>query len=281
MILVTGATGKVGSEAVGLLARAGTPVRALVRDTAKAAPLAAAGAEIAEGDFSDAASLDRAVADVSAVILISPPVVAHELAVVDAAARADVGHVVKATGAASADSVVARRRDQARIEAGLAESGLPHTLLRSNAYLQNFLALAPAIRAQHGFASSAAAGQVGLVDARDVGAVAAAVASDPARLGGRTYWLTGPELLSYADAARTLGEVVGHEITFAARSSEQDRQAMLAAGVPAQVAEDNARAFGLIGEGDAAWITDDVATVLGRAPRSFRDFAAEHRAAFV
>ena len=56
--------------------------------------------------------------------------------------------------------------------------------------------------------------------------------------------------------------------------------AMLGAGVPEQVSVDNARAFSLIGEGDAAWLTDDSALVLGRAPRSFRDFASGHRAAF-
>jgi uncharacterized protein YbjT (DUF2867 family) len=214
------------------------------------------------------------------VVLVSPAIPAQELAVVDAAARAGVGHVVKATSKASEDSPVGRRRGQAQIEAGLVASGLSHTLLRSNAYMQNFLALAPAIRAQRGFSSSAGTGRVGLIDARDVGAVAAEIATDPGRLGGRTYWPTGPELLSYPDAAAILAEVLGHEITFQTRTEEQDREAMLTAGVLEQVATDNARAFSLIGEGDAAWLTDDTSLVLGRPARSFREFITEHRVAF-
>jgi len=113
-----------------------------------------------------------------------------------------------------------------------------------------------------------------------VGAVAAEVAAAPQRLGERTHVLTGPQLLSYTDAAATLSSVLGREITFAARTESEDRDAMLLAGVPEIIATDNARAFSLIGEGDAAWLTDDVALVLVRAPRSFREFATDHAAAF-
>lgn len=280
MILVTGATGKVGSEAARLLIERGERVRALVRAPERVAGLAGAGAQIAVGDFDDVASLDAAMRGVAVVVMVSPAVPAQELAVVDAAARAGVGHLVKATSKASEDSPVARRRGQARIEAGLAASGVPHTLLRSNAYMQNFLALAPAIREQHAFASAAGTGRVALIDARDVGAVAAGIAADPGRLGGRTYWPSGPELLSYADVAATLSAVLGHDVTFRTRSEAEDREAMLAAGVPEAVATDNARAFGLIGEGDAAWLTDDAALVLGRPPRSFREFVTDHADAF-
>ena len=109
----------------------------LVRDPDKAKALADAGAEIAVGDLDVPASLDAAMADVTTVILVSPAVPAQELNVVASAVRAGVGHVVKATSKASADSPIARRRGQAEIEAGLGASGLAHTLLRSNAYMQN------------------------------------------------------------------------------------------------------------------------------------------------
>ena len=146
--------------------------------------------------------------------------------------------------------------------------------------MDNFLALAPVIRARHAFASSAAEGKVGLIDSRDVGAVAAEIASDPDALGGHTYRLTGPALLSYADAAADLSAVLGRPITFRARTENEDRESMLAAGVPAAIATDNARAFSLIAEGDAAWRTDDAAQILQRPPRSFRQFITDHRAAF-
>ena len=98
------------------------------------------------------ASLDAAMADVTTVILVSPAVPAQELNVVASAERAGVGHVVKATSKASADSPIARRRWQSEIEAGLLASGLT-TRLRSNAYMQNVLALAPAIDKTGGFGS--------------------------------------------------------------------------------------------------------------------------------
>ncbi len=150
MILVTTA-GKVGAEAARLLALREVPVRVLVRDPDKTRTLTDAGAEIAVGDLDVPASLDAAMAGVTAVILVSPAVPAQELNVVASAARAGVGHVVKATSKASADSPIARRRWQTEMEAGLAASGLPHTLLRSNAYMRNVLALAPVIVATSGF----------------------------------------------------------------------------------------------------------------------------------
>ena len=157
MILVTTA-GKVGSEAVRLLRERDVPVRVLVRDPAKVTALAEAGAEVAGGDLDVPASIDDAMAGVSTVVLVSPAVPAQELNVVASAARAGAGHVVKATSNASADSPIARRRWQAEIEAGLAASGIPHTLLRSNAYMQNVLALAPAIATTSSFGSAAGAG---------------------------------------------------------------------------------------------------------------------------
>jgi uncharacterized protein YbjT (DUF2867 family) len=138
------------------------------------------------GDLDDEASLDAALANVDVVILVSPAIPAQELAVVAAATRAGVRHIVKVTSKASPDSPIARRRGRSEIEAGLAASGVAHTLLRANAYMQNFLMLAPAITATGGFASSAADGRVGLVDARDVAAVAAQIATHPDAHSGKT-----------------------------------------------------------------------------------------------
>jgi uncharacterized protein YbjT (DUF2867 family) len=281
VILVTTA-GKVGAEAVRLLCEQRTPVRVLVRDPGKAAirALAAAGAEIAAGDLDVPASIDAAMAGVSAVVLVSPAVPAQELNVVASAGRAGVGHVVKATSKASADSPIARRRGQAEIEAGLAAAGIPHTLLRSNAYQQNVLALAPAITATSSFGSAAGKGRAGMVDTRDVAAVAAAVAVTPAPHAGRTYWLSGPELLSNYDVAAVLSRLLGRTVTYRELTFEENRDAMIRAGVPGPVAEMNAQAFALNVDGDAAWLTEDVRAVLGRAARSFEQFAAEHVAAF-
>jgi uncharacterized protein YbjT (DUF2867 family) len=181
---------------------------------------------------------------VTAVVLVSPAVPAQELNVVHSAARAGVEHVVKATSKASANSPIARRRWQTEIEAGLAASGLAHTLLRSNACMQNVLALAPAIAKTSGFGSSAGTGRIGMVDARDVAAVAAEIAAAPAMHAGKTYWLTGPELISNHDVAAVLTKLLGRTITYRELSFEEDKDTMIRAGVPEPIAEMNAQGDG-------------------------------------
>jgi uncharacterized protein YbjT (DUF2867 family) len=253
VILVTTA-GKVGTEAARLLREQDTPVRVLVRDpgTAAATALAAAGAQIAAGDLAVPATIDAAMDGVSAVILVSPAVPAQELNVVASAARAGVAHLVKATSKASAGSPIARRRGQAQIEAGLAAAGIAHTLLRSNAYMQNVLALAPAIAATSSFGSAAGNGRAGMVDARDVAAVAATIAASPAPHPGKTCWLTGPELLSNYDVATILSRLLGRTITYRELTFEENKDAMIRAGVPEPIAQQNAQAFSLTADGDAA-----------------------------
>jgi uncharacterized protein YbjT (DUF2867 family) len=277
MILVTGATGNVGSAAVRLLAARHHPVRALVRDPSRAPHR---NVEIVIGDFGRPDTLDAAMRGIDTVLLVSPAVPAQEIAVIDSAVRQGVTHVVKITSKASADSPVDRRRGQAQIEAHLDTAGLAYTLLRSNAYMQNLLALAPMIRQTGGFVMSAGDGQVGMIDARDVAAVAAAVAAAPKEHAGQTYWLTGPGLISYADVARELSAALGHAVGYRRISPAEHRAAMIAAGVPEAVATSNAQAFGLIAEGDAAWLSDDVKSITGTPPRPLRSFITDHITAF-
>lgn len=279
MILVT-TPGKVGREAARLLAATDTPVRLLSRDPDKVRDLAAEGVEVLAGDLQDDADVQAAMRDVSRVILVSLAVPEQELRVISAAKDARVDHVVKITSKASADSPIARRRGQSEIEAGLIASGLDHTLLRNNAYMQNFLMLAPAIARTGSFGSSAADGRVGLIDSRDVADVAARIVRDPDPHFDKTYWLSGPRLLTYGDVAATLSDVLGRPITFHPRTFDEDKQAMMAAGLPEPIAEQNARAFGLIATGDAEWLSDDVESILGHPGRTFERFARDHAAAF-
>jgi uncharacterized protein YbjT (DUF2867 family) len=279
MILITTA-GKVGAEAARLLAKREQPVRVLVRDPAKATALAQAGADVAVGDLGVPATIDAAMRGVSAVVLVSLAIPAQELNVVTSAACAGIGHVVKITSKASADSPIARRRDQTEIENGLIASGLGYTLLRNNAYMQNFLMLAPAIAKTSSFGSSTGDGRVGMVDTRDVAAVAAQIAASPAVHQGKAYWLTGPESLSYADAAKVLSEVLGRTITFHPLTFDQQKQAMVDVGVPDHIAEMNAQAVTLFAHGDSDWVTGDVPSILGRPARTFEQFVTDHAAAF-
>ncbi|HEX2703761.1 MAG TPA: NmrA family NAD(P)-binding protein [Solirubrobacteraceae bacterium] len=279
MILIT-TPGKVGAEAARLLTAQGEPVRVLVRNPEKVADLSQAGVEVVEGDLEVPASIDAAMRGVSSVILVSLAIPTQELNVVDSAGRAGVGHVVKITSKASADSPIARRRAQTQIEEGLIASGLGYTLLRNNVYMQNFLMLAPAIANTSSFGANTGDGQAGLIDSRDVAAVAAAIATNPAPHNGMTYWPSGPESLSYADTAAILSKALGRPIGFHPLTDEEQKQAMVSAGVPEQIAQMNAQALALLAEGDSDWVTDDVTTILGRPARSFEQFASDHADAF-
>ncbi len=96
----------------------------------------------------------------------------------------------------------------------------------------------------------------------------------------KTYWLTGPELLSYYDVAAVLSTVLGRPVTYRELSAEEDQEAMIRAGLPEPVAAMNAQALSLTAAGDAAWLTEDVPSLLGRPARSFGQFATDFAAAF-
>ncbi|GLY84986.1 SDR family oxidoreductase [Actinoallomurus iriomotensis] len=282
MILVTGATGKIGSEAVRLLTEQNHPTRALVRAPSRM-PGGEAwnGVEIAVGDFDRPDTLDAAMRGIHTVLLISPSVPGQEISVIDSAVRQGVEHVVKITNhKASEDSPVGRRRDHARIEAHLKATGLGYTLLAPNLLMQNLFAVATMIKQTQGFVMSAGDGRFGMVDSRDVSATAAAVAAAPSRHAGRVYLPTGPELVTYADVAKELAEALGHEVEYRRISPDEHRSAMIQAGIPEPAATSNAQVFGLIAGGDAAWLTDDVTSVTGNPPRSLRTFIADHVDAF-
>ena len=82
------------------------------------------------------------------------------------------------------------------------------------------------------------------------------------------------------DRLPVLSRLLGRTITYRELSFDQDKDTMIRAGVPEQIAEMNAQAFSMIADGDASWLTDDVPSLLGRPARSFEQFAADDAAAF-
>ena len=103
---------------------------------------------------------------------------------------------------------------------------------------------------------------------RDVAAVAAEIAVFPVGHAGKTYWPTGPESLSGNDVAEIFTKVLGRLITFHPISYEEQKQAMIDAGLPEPVAADNAPAAAWQADGDCEYVTDDVPQILGRPAHS-------------
>ena len=231
MILVTGATGHVGSELVRLLAEQGAPARALVHSPDKAAPIQRLGLQTALGDFEQPDTLDAAMAGCDHLFLLSPPSPRQpqqEQHVIDAAKRAGVSRVVKKTVlGADPDAPVVFGRWHGQIEQHLAQSGLAHTLLQPNSFMQNFLLSAQPVADQGALYGMTGAGRTSYIDTRDIAAVAAQVLTSPGHQGQR-YTLTGPEALSAAEVAERLSTATGRQVRYVNMAPDAFGQALAA-----------------------------------------------------
>jgi len=283
VILVTGATGNTGSELVRLLAEVGAPARALVRSPEKAASIQRLGLEAALGDFEQPDTLDAAMAGCDHLFLLSPPnphQPKQERNAIDAAKRAGVGHVVALSVLGSSpDASVAFGRWHGEIDRHLAESGLPHTLLLPAGFMQNFLAVAQTVAEQGVLYGMTGDTRVSYIDTRDVAAVAARVLTSPGH-EGKAYALTGPAALCGDEVAERLSAATGRQVGSVDVAADTFRQALAGAGLPGWLVDRLIELNTMMAAGHAAGVTDEVATLLGRQPRTFEQFAAEHRAAF-
>ena len=206
-VLVTGATGEIGSSVVrGLLAR-GVRVRALARDVGRAAYLADAGAEIVAGDLALPPTLEAALDRVERAFLLSPSApdqVELQSAFVRVAKQAGVRHLVKLSGAhANPDAAARFARWHGQVERAIVAADLPHTFVQPVYFMQN---VPSQIRSAGGrfFTPVPADLPVSLVDVRDVAAVAVAALTAARRLG-QTYIVTGRGVdLARADRSHRL-----------------------------------------------------------------------------
>jgi uncharacterized protein YbjT (DUF2867 family) len=282
-ILVTGATGNVGAHTVRALVARGARVRAFVRDQDRAAPMFGSGVELAAGDFTDRASLDRALSEVDAMFLACanvPGQIDHECAAIDAAAAAGVARIVKLSGPdASADSPLVFERWHAAIEQHLAGSGLPAVLLRPRTYMTNLLAYARSVAQTGMLFAPAGTAAISFVDPRDVADVAAEVLTGPHH-DGATYTLTGPEAITFERIAAELTAATDRPVSYVGVSDGDARQAMIADALPPMVADAILAIFATQRAGSMADTTDTVREITGRAPRTIAGFARDYAGAF-
>jgi uncharacterized protein YbjT (DUF2867 family) len=285
-ILVVGATGVTGRAAVQHLVAAGQSVRALTRDPAKADSIPElAGAAIVAGDSSKPESLDDAFAGAEKVYLVPPTALGWDemqSGLVDAAVRAGMRHIVKlsAIGVGPREpsmSLTFHWQGEQEIEA----TGIPFTHIRGNSFFQNTLFDVETIRAEGRFYSCVGSAPFAKVDTRDIGEVVARVLTEDGH-EGKTYELTGPEALTYADMAAALTEVLGRTIEYVDLPGDDYVAALVPAGVPPWFAQEIVDIYGrgFYGEGKGAYTTDDVAKLLGRPPRRYEDFARDYADAF-
>jgi uncharacterized protein YbjT (DUF2867 family) len=278
MILVTGATGTVGSEVVKQLVAAGERPRAFVRDPAKGQRL---GPQVEQmvGDMDRPETIAAALGDVDRVFLVTTQSTRQpewERGIIEAATSAGVGRLVKlSVFKANEHSPLQIARQHREAEDALEESGLAATILRPVFFMQNLLGMVRGGR----ITTAAGKGRVAMIDARDIAAVAVAALTSDGH-AGKTYTLTGPEALSFDDVAKIISQQTGTQISHFEVAPDGVRAALQAAGVPAWFASDMATLQGMLADGYEDDTTDDVRSVTGSPPRTLDQFAADFADSF-
>lgn len=282
-VLVTGATGNVGSHVVRELQERGASVRAFVRDAGKATKMLGDGVEIVSGDFSDAAAVRRAVEGVEGVFLAcsnDPRQVEYENGVIDAAQEAGVRRIVKLSAlGAEVGSSVAFWDWHGRIEEHLRVSGLPAVVLRPAFSMTNLLGSAEGVRHAGSLFAPADGASVAMIDPRDVAAVAAVALLEDEH-EGKIYTLTGPEVIAFERVAEELSAVAGRHVQFVSVPDEAARQSMIEQGLPEFVAGQIVAVFGFLRQGAQDRTNDTVRALTGRKPQTFARFARDHAPLF-
>jgi len=284
VILVTGATGRIGRLVIDELLRAGATVRALTRRPEQA--VLPAGVEVMAGDFTAPASLGPGLEGATAVFLVwtaAPPTAQAVTARLAAHAATRPCRVVYLSAPFRTPHPFFQqpnpmRELHAEIERLLASAGLETAVLRPGMFVSNALHWwAPQIRKGDVVRWPYAAAETAPLDERDLAAVAARVLLDGQHARG-DYVLTGPVPLSHVAQVHAIGEAIGRPLRFEELSAAEFRRET-AGTWPPGVAEMLLAAW-RAGLGHPAFVTSTVEAILGRPPRTFSEWAAAHTAAF-
>ncbi|MBB5784340.1 NAD(P)H-binding protein [Nonomuraea jabiensis] len=284
MILVTGATGSIGTHLVRLLQERGVAFKALVRDEGKGRAL---GCDVVTGDFDDPGSLAPAMAGVDRLFLNAggaqpvdgeQPMVRQQKAAIDAARAAGVSRVVKVSVWGAHRGGRLAEGAHWEIEEYLKASGLGWSMLRPSGFMQNFITGTAPFTAEGKLLDGYGGAPVLYIDCHDIAACAAALLTGSGLTGsgglGETYELTGPRALTHAEIARELSAVLGRTVEPAELSPDELAAWARDQGLPARFAEDLAELSRKVASGSLATTTTAVRDLTGREPRTFGDFLA-------
>jgi uncharacterized protein YbjT (DUF2867 family) len=284
-ILITGATGNVGGAVLSNLVTTNIDLRVLTRTEPEARALRDRGVEdVVVGDFLKPESLGPALEGVDTVFLltpIDPQQVPQANNVIRAAKESgNKPRIVRLSVHQASHTAPTRiSRQHAEVEDELTSSGLPYTLLRPQSYMQNTLMFAPTVAAQGKIYQPFKDGKLGMIDARDIGEVAAKVLTEEGH-EGKVYTLTGPAAISFYDVAEALSEVVGKEVSYIDVSLEKAKEAMLNKGIPewrADALNEYAKAHS---EGYSDFTTDGFERLTGHPATPYKKFVSDFEQRF-
>ncbi|ASF11240.2 putative NAD(P)H--quinone oxidoreductase [Nocardia brasiliensis NBRC 14402] len=240
-VAVTAASGQLGRLVVESLLRAGVaPIVAIVRDPGRVADLAEQGVQVRAASYDDAEALDRALAGVDRVLLVSGNEfgarVAQHTNVIRAAERAGVRLLAYTSIPLGADSPLILAQEHIGTEAVLAESTVPHAILRNSWYWENYLGgLAHTVESGvlHGAAGT---GRVSGAARADYAEAAAKVLTTEGH-EGQVYELGGDEHLTYVELAQVISQAAGKPVRYENLTEAQYRTTLVQAGIPEEHAQ--------------------------------------------
>ena len=278
LIAVTGATGALGGRVAGRLADAGVAQRLVVRDPSRAPRLAGAEVVVATG-YDDSASMRAALDGVHTVFLVSATETANRVgahtSAVDAAVAAGVQRIVYVSFVgASPQATFTFARDHWHTEDHVRSSGVDHTVLRNNLYLD----VLPSFPGPDGvLRGPAGAGRFGGVARDDIADAAAAVLTTDGH-GGMTYDLTGPETITMDEVAAELTRASGRLISYDAETLDQAYASRAGFGAPDWEVAGWVTSYAAIAVGELDVVSTHVEKLTGHLPMSFAEFLARNPA---
>jgi uncharacterized protein YbjT (DUF2867 family) len=287
-ILVTGASGNIGSEVVKQLLSDAPEVsiKAAVHSSQNVKKVKYDDrVKVIQIDYNEPQTIREALNGVDKLFLLTPDVPnAADLAsnVVIEAKKAGTKQIVKqSVMGADLEADVGTMRLHRQAEKVIEQSGILFTFLRPNEFMQNFVNFhSPSIRGNNAFYVPLEDAKVSLVDVRDIAAVAVKSLTDEDRHKNKTYLITGPEALNYHQVAEILSNTTGRKINYVNISDEEARAAMKEIGMNDWLINTVSELSDYFRKGKASEISPAVDEVTGNKPISFSQFANDYIDAF-
>ncbi len=283
MIYVADGGGYIGRELVKRLAAAGQQIRALVANAEEARIVEGPNTEVVLGDRERPETFAHTLAGAEVAVLITRHVTSLfelEAAFINAAQAAGVGRIVKSSAFNASLDQQGAKLLHAKSEQAIRQSGMTWTFLRPQFFMQNMLWFADEIKTKGTFSLNMKSGRVGMIDYRDIAAVAAKCVTEAGH-EGRIYNLSGPETISMQDIAASLSRAVGTTIRYNDISAEEFQRYLIAMGWSAWHAEVMTRSYAGMSQGASAIVTDDVQRLLGRKATAFDQVAKDYARFFM
>ena len=278
MLLIIGATGKIGSHLVEICKSNDTPTRLAVRDLKRSAALFGDESELVLFDLRDPDTFQSALHGVDSVFMIAPnadaPAYIPSLLTQMEAAR--INHLVFSSGRTTGDIP---GKSLFEVEQLVRTHRIPATILRPGWFMQNFLGMLDIMAAEGKFYLPAGMARTAFIDVRDIAAVAYALLTGDG-FYGQTLELTSEEALNHDEVAKAISSISGRAIQYEPLKSEAYVEVMTRLGRDREKARYMASLYEIVLSGKEAVISHDVRRVLHRSPHSFARFLNDYEDRF-